>query len=266
MSSNNFLSQNKNNLIVFAFHKMQTQFSYGANNYSPRRFEKLLNYLTENDYSFISLSELGGEIEDKSVLITFDDGYAHLFKHLPRFIDKYSIKPIIFIPTKYIGHANNWDYSHIFQNCPHMTLETIKELSELGVDFGSHSHSHCDLTSVTFNQLTIELKHSKDIIEEIISKEITSLCYPFGRYNKNVVDQALSLGYQYGFTMKFPNEDDSSLTIGRYPIYGFDSLFAIKQKIEHGIFYHCERIKSSSINKLSGGTVLLNKLRNNNTP
>ncbi len=252
---------NSDKFITLAFHKMQASFSYGVNNYSPRRFEKLLKYLTENGYTFVSIHEIGGELKEKSLLLTFDDGYAHLYKYLPQFIENYKIKPLIFIPTKQIGKSNNWDYSHIFQNCPHIDSDKIKELSETGVDFGSHSHTHCDLTSLTFNQLTIELNRSKEIIEEIIGKNINSICYPFGRYNKNVVEKSLSVGYKYGFTMKFPTKTDISLTIGRYPIYGFDTVFTIKQKIEHGMLYQCERIKSKFISKLSGGTVLLNKIR-----
>ncbi len=252
---------NSEKLITLAFHKMQASFSYGVNNYSPRRFEKLLKYLTENGYTFVSIREIGGELKDKSVLITFDDGYAHLYKYLPQFIENFNFKPLLFIPTNQIGKSNNWDYSHVFQNCPHMDYDMIKELSEIGVDFGSHSHSHCDLTALTFKQLTDELIRSKKIIEDIIKKKISSLCYPFGRYNQNVLEKASVTGYKYSFTMKFPNLCDTHFTIGRYPIYGFDTLLTVRQKIEHGMLYHCERIKSSCVSYLSGGTVMLNKLR-----
>ncbi len=80
----------------------------------------------------------------------------------------------------------------------------------------------------------MELKQSKEILENIICKEVNSISYPFGRYNQHVIDESKKTRYHYGFTMKFPTENDSSLTIGRYPIYGFDNLFSIKQKIEHG--------------------------------
>lgn len=259
LSNNNF--QYSKNLITLAFHKMQASFSYGATNYSPRRFENLLSYLTENDYTFVSIAELGGELKEKSVLITFDDGYSHLYNYLPQFIKKYNIKPLIFIPTKFIGKPNSWDYSHIFQNCSHMDSDMIKELSENGVDFGSHSHSHCDLTSLTSNQLRIELEQSKVIIEDFIGKNIDSISYPFGRYSDSAIETAIDLGYNFGFTMKFPHALDNLLAIGRYPIYGFDTMINIRQKIEHSMLYQCERMKASFVNKLSGGTVLLNKFR-----
>ncbi len=258
MSSDTILNTFQN-IKTLAFHKMQTSFSFSANNYSPRRFEILLKYLVENNYNFISIDDIGGEIKGKSVLITFDDGYAHLFKYLPQFIQKYKIKPLIFFPTNQIGKGNNWDYSHVFQNCPHMDTGLIKELSNAGVAFGSHSHHHCDLTALTFNQLTNELTRSKNIIEELINKEITSISYPFGKFNQNVTTKSKEVGYKFGFTMKFPNNDNTFLTIGRFPIYGFDTLFSIKQKIEHGLFYKCERFKSSCISKLSCGTVFLQK-------
>ncbi len=259
LSNQKFL--NSENLITLAFHKMQASFSYGATNYSPRRFENLLKYLTESDYTFVSVHDLDTELKKKSVLITFDDGYAHLFKHLPRFIDRYKIKPLIFIPTNQIGKSNSWDYSHIFQNCPHMEPDMLKELSQNGVDFGSHGHYHCDLTALTFSQLTNELVRSKNKIQDVIGKDINSISYPFGRDDSNVIEKAFTIGYKFGFTMKFPHESDRNLSIGRYPIYGFDTMLNIKQKINHGMFYQCERMKSNFISNLSGGTILLNKLR-----
>jgi len=241
---------------------MQASFSYGATNFSPKRFEKLLNYLTEKKYTFVSLHETEKKLNEKSVLITFDDGYAHLFEQLPALMQKYNFKPLIFIPTFYIGNSNSWDYSHAFQKSPHLNEEQIRELSSEGVDFGSHTHTHRDLKNLSTEELTSELRISKMILEDITKKEINTISYPFGQVDERVISFAESIGYQYGYTMKFPVQKDRNLSIGRYPIYGFDTMLNVKQKINQGIFYHCERIKSIMISKSSTGTDLINKFKN----
>ena len=240
---------------------MQASFSYGATNYTPIRFERLLKYLTENGFQFVSINEIGGELKPKSVLITFDDAYAHLREHLPRFIEQYKIKPLIFVPTAFIGQNNSWDYSHRFQNCPHMDETTIKELSLLGVDFGSHSESHPDLTTLTDLQLQLEMQKSKDMLENLLGKKVNSLCYPYGRFDKRVMESAEMSGYEFAFTMRFPHASDTNLSIGRFPVYGLDLLMNIKQRINHGMLYQCERLKCLFFNKLSYGTTLLNQFK-----
>ena len=41
----------------------------------------------------------------------------------------------------------------------------------------------------------MELKKSKVLLEDIVSKEIDSLCFPEGRYNSHVVNVAFECGY-----------------------------------------------------------------------
>ena len=195
------------------------------------------------------------------IAVTFDDGYAHLADLLLYFIDKYKLKPTLFIPTAYIGHSNKWDYSYFFHNDPHLDRVTIKRLSDAGVKFGSHGHTHTALTKLTDQKLKEELLVSKNILEDLTGKNITSLSYPFGRYNKSVLEQTEASGYKFGLTMNFPTSNDSNLTLGRYPVYFYDCIYTVNQKLNNGKLYKLEKAKADFTHKLSGGTIFLNLLR-----
>ena len=74
---------------------------------TPEHFIAHLEFLSEH-YNLISLSELrntlkAGEIPDKSVAITFDDGYADNLRNAKPLLEKSGIPATVFITSGYIG-------------------------------------------------------------------------------------------------------------------------------------------------------------------
>ena len=259
------ISVKKHRPTILAFHKLLKTLSYGSTNYSPKRFEKLLLSLHRQgrgfDY-FENLTIAG----NRDIALTFDDGYSHLVEPLLYLIDKYGIKPTIFIPTAYIGSPNRWDYSNFFRNDPHLDKSQIKKLTQSGVRFGSHGHTHTSFTMLLSDNLKKELILSKNILEDLIGEEINSISYPFGRYNRAILDMVEQAGYKYGLTMNFPTENDRLLSLGRYPVYAYDNRFTVQQKINGGRLYRVERAKSNFTGRLSGGTILFNRIKNKLKP
>ncbi|MBD3401615.1 polysaccharide deacetylase family protein [candidate division GN15 bacterium] len=233
--------------IVLAFHKMMPRFSYGVTNYPPRRFEQLLNHLMDQGFS------LTGDIA-----ISFDDGYAHLAEALPPLMTRYSFRLIVFVPTGWIGRANDWDYSRIFQSTPHLSFDEIKALADIGVRFGSHGHSHTDLTSLSDDQLGDELTGSRRLLESVTGERVTDISYPFGRVDQRVLSAVESAGYERGYTMDLPTDTDEALTRGRVPVYGYDTPAAVLRRIRGS---RVEALKAQCTHAFSAGTVLLNRLR-----
>ncbi len=82
---------------------------------SPEHFAGQLEYLSDH-YTLISLSALGRAIEakkipDKSVVITFDDGYADNFLNAKPILEKYAIPATVFVASGYVGSNREfwWD-------------------------------------------------------------------------------------------------------------------------------------------------------------
>lgn len=196
------------------------------------------------------------------VAFTFDDCYAHLADVLPRLIELFEIQPLIFVPTALIGKPNRWDYSHLFRVDPHMDRQAMRMLAERGVQFGSHGHQHIDMTSLSERRLMIDLRQSKEILEDIIRTEVNTISYPFGRVSSTVMQVARACGFKYGYTMRFPTAGDTPENLGRIPIYGYDTPLSISAKLKSsGPLLGLERFKCLVTNSMSGGTVILNKFR-----
>jgi len=245
---------------VLVFHKLLDRFSYGATNFSPSRFERLMVTLLKSGWYSASPGEALSERE-RGVVVSFDDGYHHLADVLPDLIARLDLRPVIFVPTELIGRPNRWDYSYRWRPTPHLDRAAIRRLAELPVTFGSHGGSHTDLTLCRPAHLSREVADSRKLLQDLTGQAINSISYPFGRFNNRVLAAVQDAGYRHGFTMRFPHRSDTPLTWGRLPVYGFDTIWSVCQKLERGPAYQLERFKARIVNRLSGGTVLLNRLR-----
>lgn len=251
---------------VLTFHKLLPRFSFGSTNYSPSRFARLLADLKDRGYRFRSPEVISPSSDAKDLFVTFDDGYRHLAGVLPDLMERFGIKPLVFIPTAFIGRSNSWDYSSMVQKVSHLDRTEIRDLADAGVRFGSHGHTHSPLDLRSEGEVADELVLSRKVLEEITGQEIRYLSYPFGRYNRTVVEATRKAGYLSAFTMAFPSIDDSDFTRGRFCVYGFDSLGAVRRKLEGGRGYGVERFKATFANRLSVGSILLNRMRGYRPP
>ena len=229
--------------------------SFGVTNYSPARLRRLLKFLTHLEYGFAP----GESATSACIRMTFDDAYEHLAEYLPPLMDEFNLRPLVFVPTAYIGKENSWDYSSGISPVKHLTAEQIKALARSGVEFGSHGHRHVDLTGLSDDGLREDLRTSKAILEDMLGTGIESLSYPFGRFNAKVGEVSSELGFRRGYTMSFPGPEDQTMTRGRYPVYAYDSPFTVRQKLAGGPLKSVERLKTQMTNKLSGGTILWNR-------
>ncbi|MBD3258008.1 polysaccharide deacetylase family protein [candidate division GN15 bacterium] len=137
-------------------------------------------------------------------------------------------------------------------------------MAAAGADFGTHSHSHVALTGLDDTRLRQELHTSRALLEDTVGKTVDSLSYPFGRVDQRVIDAAAEAGYTRAYTMRFGHPDDPPLALGRAAVYGFDTPLSVVCKLRPGPMQAVERAKNWTANKLSGGTVLLNRLRGTN--
>ncbi len=235
------------NNFVLVFHKLTNKLTFGINNYSPRRFRQLLDYL-----------QLRG-IDLSNLQLTFDDAYEHLYHQLPPLMEWYGFKPFVFVPTAFIGKDNHWDFSHRLSAERHLNAEQITSLSKRGVQFGSHGHRHIDLTRLNDSDCRLELTRSKQLLEQILGRTVDQISYPFGRINDLVTKLARESGYVTGFTTQFPIDSDNSMTRGRYPVYAFDIPKMVRSKMHPGPSQRVQRMGASLISCLARGTNLYQK-------
>ena len=78
-----------------------------------------------------------------------------------------------------------------------MDTKQLKQLADSPmVTIGSHAYSHYALDTCSNQEIENELKNSKVKLEACIQKEITSIAYPYGIYNKRIISLSKEAGYK----------------------------------------------------------------------
>ena len=80
-----------------------------------------------------------------------------------------------------------------------MNWTQVREMASAGISFGSHAVSHRILTQLSERELTEELLQSKARIEAEIGRPVTSIAYPNGDFDDQVIREAEKVGYRVGF-------------------------------------------------------------------
>jgi len=210
-----------------------------ASPYSIRadRFADHINYLKTNGWHTARANDLmGGRVEqlpNKTVLLTFDDGYADNYDAAFLPLLEQEMTATWFITTNCInGHAQ-WMGS----NCPETKIleeSQLHEMSKEGMEIGAHTCSHPDLTTISYTDQFTEVLKSKNKLEEIIQDKVISFAYPYGRLNDDAIKSVRAAGFQLAFTVKpgFYNEREDPLLIRRVTIFSSDSVATLKRKLQ----------------------------------
>ncbi len=172
----------------------------------PGEFEKQMAYLKENGYSVIPLKQfyefirLERGLPEKSVIITFDDGWRSVYTKAYPVLKKYDFPATIFIYTDFLNAAN-WRA---------LTWEMMNEMSSGGVDIQVHSKTHemkipwkkkGETEESYRRRLTDELQMPKELTEKKIGKPVHYIAYPYGQYNDTFLEYVEQSGYDGGLTV-----------------------------------------------------------------
>ncbi len=246
---------------IIAFHEVSRGFSPGITRYPPERFERLLDYLLSRGFRFWGLKDyLDLNETDDKLAITFDDGYRSLLEFAVPALRARHIPFAIFVPAGFAGKDNRWDYTYFFSKKEHLTPDELRQLSESGVEIGSHGMTHICLIDLSDRLLRIELEKSKNILEDITGREVAYLSYPFGRYNERVEVRALDAGYLRGFSLASFKRSRLGFSISREAIYCHDTPLAVAAKLQPGALRPLEHLKGYILNAYSYGTILYNRM------
>ena len=169
------------------------------------RFSFQMKILSMLGYKGLSMSELTpyleGKKEGKVVGITFDDGYQNNLVNAAPILKKYNFSATCYLVSQKIGLSNVWDKPNGITQRPLMNKREIQKWINMGMEIGAHTLTHSDLTSIDSNQIEKEINDSKAQLENLFKISITNFCYPYGRFNKEVLDFVKSAGFNTATTM-----------------------------------------------------------------
>lgn len=152
-----------------------------------------IKYLLDNDYKFIKLSEAFRTFAstttsthpyDKTVVLTFDDGYRDFFLNAYPVLKKYNVPAGLYVINQDIGKRGN------------VTWEMIKQLHDEGlVEIGVHTVNHLPLGKLRSDSAYYQMAKSRELLEAELKDKIDTIVYPFGSFNSNVKKQAQQIGF-----------------------------------------------------------------------
>lgn len=157
--------------------------------------EKGFRIFLNNKSSFSSIRNIN-EV-DKTNFITFDDAYEDVFFYVyPMFVEC-KIPFCVFLTVDLIGKEN------------YLKKDQIREMLKSGIcTIGSHSLSHPLLRFENNDSSKFEIKHSKELLEDMFGIEIKFFAYPYGSIyacSRKNINMVKDVGYKAAFsTLKGP--------------------------------------------------------------
>ncbi len=169
------------------------------------KFERQMAYLRDNGYRVISLDrffdflDFNGQLPEKSVVITFDDGWRPVYEIAWPVLKKYGYTATLFVYTDLIVGSSktlNWDM--------------IRQMAAEGLDIQCHTKSHRNLSKKKAEEspaeylaaVNYELTESARIIKEKVGVDVKYLAYPYGETNDQVIHLLQDNGFRGAFTTK----------------------------------------------------------------
>jgi peptidoglycan/xylan/chitin deacetylase (PgdA/CDA1 family) len=190
---------------------------------NPDDFEKQLSYLRDEGYKSVHLSELlDGEVEENSIVLSFDDGLEDFYTNALPLLSEYGFTASNAVVTGMVG-----DHEH-------MSEEQIKECINAGIEIISHTVSHPDLRNLSEGELIAEIVDSKKYLEETFELDVKSFVYPAGKFDDSTLAVLNESGYGLALTTDFGVADLSEdlLLLPRIRIDNRDGFEGFVEKME----------------------------------
>ncbi|MDO8735839.1 MAG: polysaccharide deacetylase family protein [Thermoleophilia bacterium] len=170
---------------------------------STADLEAQIAYLHQAGYQPVTEAQLfkalfaGEPLPPKPVMLTFDDGYVDNYQVVVPILEKYGFPATFYIVTDMVGTPE------------YMTWDQIVELDRKGMDIGSHTATHADLTTLGTSGLQAEVAGSAEALKAHLKHPVYWFCYPAGKYDADVIASLREAGYLLA-TSTDPGEQQSS--------------------------------------------------------
>ncbi len=160
----------------------------------PAAFEAQLRYLRDHGIRTVTAAELvtelrRGERPQKTVVLTFDDGYEDAATSAFPLLRKYGARATFYVSSGFIGTPR------------HITWPELRELRAAGMEIACHGTHHRDLSKLDRAGQMSEAGHCVATMERYIRGwQPQTYAYPAGKYDAVTLSLMPALGVWAAFT------------------------------------------------------------------
>jgi peptidoglycan/xylan/chitin deacetylase (PgdA/CDA1 family) len=167
---------------------------------SPARFARQMEWLRHHGMRGVAMGELlRARAAGRSaglVGLTFDDGYADFPREVVPVLRRHGFTATAYVVAGRMGGHNAWDADA--PRKPLVTIAQVRAMAEAGMEIGSHSLSHRRMPGLPPEELALETRRSKELLESVVEGPVTGFCYPYGAVDDAAMDAVREAGYGYG--------------------------------------------------------------------
>ena len=171
---------------------------------TPSSFSAQMRWLARLGYTGLAMSELmpylRGEKKGKVVGITLDDGYQSNVSHALPILKQYGFSATCYVVSGRLGQYNERDATLGMAKAALMGVQEIRRWVDEGMEVGSHTCSHADLSQLSLAEARHELLQSKSDLENLLQKPVTQFCYPYGHFSPEHEVLVSQAGYEAATT------------------------------------------------------------------
>lgn len=133
----------------------------------------------------------------RHLALTFDDGYTDVLEAALPSIEDVAVPVTIFVVAGAVGTDRfPWDGDRGGVEGRPLTPSELRQLADRpGVEVGAHTMSHPDLTTLSSLEVRREVTESRDRLEALIGRPVTSFSFPHGGVNRQILETVAEVGY-----------------------------------------------------------------------
>lgn len=180
----------------------------------PALFAQHMEWLHANGYTGIRMDKaqacLSGAAlcPPKPVVLTFDDGYQDAYDAALPVLQRYGFTATFYVVSNFVNQPGYMNWGELIA------------LHEAGMEIGSHTIDHPDLTSLDYFEAERQIAQSKADLERGLGFPIVSFCYPTGKYHDGIIAMVAAAGYQSATTTRWDSDYSNTFALPRRRIAG----------------------------------------------
>jgi peptidoglycan/xylan/chitin deacetylase (PgdA/CDA1 family) len=182
------------------YHEVSGNPLHGKMSVTPEAFADQLGYLRDAGFTAVTAGALAavladgtGELPERPVVITFDDGYGDFYIQAMPLLKQHDMVSTMFMTTDWAGMGDSERRM--------LTWSELSEVAECGTEIGGHTCRHPQLDQLPEPELREELSRCKRLLEDKLGMAVPGLAYPFGYSSALVRRVVREVGYTYAYAV-----------------------------------------------------------------